>query len=111
MSAATSSKVLAAAIVAALSGCTLVVQGTSQSVTFTSEPPGATFTVAGQTATTPATLELPKDDYQIQFKRPGYEEASVDLKRKMSNWRKKRPEHRNYPQPTKEFGKAIVMRR
>src|SRR4051794_16959521 len=33
------------------------------------------------------------------------------IKRKMSNWRKKRPEHRNYPQPTKEFGKAIVMRR
>ena len=33
------------------------------------------------------------------------------IKRKMSNWKTKRPEHRNYPQPTKEFGKAIVMRR
>jgi hypothetical protein len=33
------------------------------------------------------------------------------IKRKMSNWRKKRPEHRNYPQPTKDFGAAIVMRR
>jgi hypothetical protein len=33
------------------------------------------------------------------------------IKRKMSNWRKKRPEHRNYPRPTKEFGEAIVMRR
>ena len=33
------------------------------------------------------------------------------IKRKMSNWRKKRPEHRNYPQPAKEFGDAIVMRR
>jgi len=33
------------------------------------------------------------------------------IKRKMSNWRKKRPEHRNDPQPTKEFGEAIVMRR
>ena len=33
------------------------------------------------------------------------------IKRKMSNWKKKRPEHRNYPQPTKEFGAAIVMRR
>lgn len=86
MSAATSSRILAAALVAALSGCTLVMQGTSQSVTFTSEPPGATFTVAGQTAVTPATLELPKDDYQIQFKHPGYEDASVELKRKMSNW-------------------------
>jgi hypothetical protein len=33
------------------------------------------------------------------------------IKRKMSNWKKKRPEHRNYPRPTKEFGAAIVMRR
>src|SRR3954447_19917043 len=33
------------------------------------------------------------------------------IKRKMSNWKKKRPGHRNYPQPTKEFGAAIVMRR
>ncbi|HEV3027963.1 MAG TPA: PEGA domain-containing protein, partial [Planctomycetota bacterium] len=48
--------------------------------------PGASFTVAGQTATTPATLDLPKDDYQISFSYPGYEEASVDLKRKISNW-------------------------
>jgi hypothetical protein len=29
----------------------------------------------------------------------------------MSNWRKKRPEHRNYPQPHKEFKNAIIMRR
>jgi len=33
------------------------------------------------------------------------------IRRKMSNWRKKRPEHRNYPQPRKEFKDAIVMRR
>jgi hypothetical protein len=33
------------------------------------------------------------------------------IKRKMSNWRKKRLEHRNYPQPHKEFRDAIVMRR
>ena len=33
------------------------------------------------------------------------------IKRKMSNWRKKRPEHRHYPQPTKEFAETIVMRR
>ena len=33
------------------------------------------------------------------------------IKRKMSNWRKKRPEHHNYPQPHKGFRDAIVMRR
>jgi hypothetical protein len=31
------------------------------------------------------------------------------IKRKMSNWRKKRPEHRRYPQPTKKFRQSIVM--
>lgn len=31
------------------------------------------------------------------------------IKRKMSNWRKKRPEHRCSPQPTKSFRKSIVM--
>jgi hypothetical protein len=33
------------------------------------------------------------------------------IKRKMSNWRKKRPEHRRHPQPRKDFKAAIVMRR
>jgi hypothetical protein len=31
------------------------------------------------------------------------------IKRKMSKWKKKRPEHRRYPQPTKDFRSAIVM--
>jgi Insertion element 4 transposase N-terminal/Transposase DDE domain len=32
------------------------------------------------------------------------------IKRKMSNWRKKRPEHCSYPQPTKKFRKSVVIR-
>lgn len=31
------------------------------------------------------------------------------IKRKMSNWRKKRPEHLHPPQPSKPFGKAVVI--
>ena len=31
------------------------------------------------------------------------------IKRKMSNWKKKRPEHRHYPQPTKKFHHTIVL--
>ena len=31
------------------------------------------------------------------------------IKRKMSSWAKKREKHRNSPQPTKTFGKSIVM--
>ena len=29
------------------------------------------------------------------------------IKRKMSNWKKKRPEHRRSPQPTEKFRKSI----
>jgi hypothetical protein len=31
------------------------------------------------------------------------------IKRKMSNWRKKRPEHRRYSQPSKKFRKSVVI--
>jgi len=31
------------------------------------------------------------------------------IKRKMSNWRKKRPEHRRCPQPTKKFRQSVVL--
>jgi hypothetical protein len=31
------------------------------------------------------------------------------IKRKMSNWRKKRPEHRHTPQPTKKFRQSVVI--
>src|SRR5262245_37497163 len=86
MSASTSSKLLVVALCAALSGCTLVMQGTSQSVKFSSEPEGATVSVAGQTGTTPVTLELPKDDYQVSFRLDGYEDHTVELKRKLSPW-------------------------
>jgi hypothetical protein len=33
------------------------------------------------------------------------------IKKKMSNWPKKRPEHRHYPQPAKQFRDSIVMMR
>ena len=33
------------------------------------------------------------------------------IKRKMSNWKKKRAEHRNYPQPRKKFRDSIVLLR
>lgn len=31
------------------------------------------------------------------------------IKKKMSNWEKKKPQHRNYPQPRKKFRESIVL--
>lgn len=77
---------LAALAVPALAGCSLIMSGMSQDVTFASEPPGATFTVAGETHTTPVTLTVPKEDYLLVFSKPGYRESTFELKRQMSNW-------------------------
>lgn len=70
----------------ALSGCTLVMQGTTQDVHFKSEPAGATVRVAGQTGVTPVTLTLPKEDFDVVVKRDGYRDARVQLTRKISPW-------------------------
>lgn len=86
MFASTASRLAGLVLVAALSGCSLIVNGTSQEVTFTSDPPGATFTVAGKTEKTPKKLELPKDDYRITFQRAGYKDSDYALQRQMSAW-------------------------
>src|SRR5215831_11042340 len=86
MSASMLNRILALALVAALSGCSLVMQGTSQEVEFTSEPQGASFTLNGKTETTPAKITVPKDDYTITFQRSGFKDAEVELRRKVNPW-------------------------
>jgi predicted pyridoxine 5'-phosphate oxidase superfamily flavin-nucleotide-binding protein len=83
-----SSKALLAVALAAplLSGCALIAQGTSQDVTFTSDPPGALFTVAGRTEVTPATIALAKDAYEIVFMKEGYEDLPLSLGTRTSSY-------------------------
>lgn len=69
-----------------LTGCTLVVQGTTQEVSFTSEPPGATVVVAGQTGVTPVKLTLPKEDHAVEIRREGYRDVQLSLTRHISPW-------------------------
>jgi hypothetical protein len=71
---------------AAMSGCTLVAQGTTQEVKVTSEPSGAQASVAGQTKTTPAVFQLPKEDHTLVVRREGYQEKKVLLERHVSPW-------------------------
>ncbi len=85
-SAATSSRPVALAATLLLGGCSLLTQGTSQEVTFTSEPPGASLTVAGRTIVTPATVDLPKNDQSVVFTMAGYRELPVELKLKTCVW-------------------------
>jgi hypothetical protein len=71
---------------AALAGCAWVFHGMSQEVKFDSEPPGASFTVGGRAAATPATLTVPKEDYVVVFSLPGHRDATFDLKRQVHPW-------------------------
>ncbi len=84
--AATSSRLLSAAGLLLAGGCALVMDGTSQEVSFSSVPPGARFSVAGHEAETPATVDVPKVDFTIVFSKPGYHPRAFELKRQTSAW-------------------------
>ena len=86
MSADTLSRLIILPLIACVGGCSLVSQGTSQVVEFNSEPEGATFTVAGQTDTTPTKFSIPKNDYIITFQKEGYKDVEFDLRRKLNPW-------------------------
>jgi hypothetical protein len=57
----------------------LLFQGTSEEVTVTSEPPGATVTLNnGETRVTPFTITVPrKQDLQLHFSKAGYQSADL----------------------------------
>ena len=58
---------LLSALAVASVGCATIISGTSQTITIDSNPPGAHVKVGYQTATTPATLRVPKGkDYPIE---------------------------------------------
>lgn len=86
MCARTASRSAGLALAAALTGCGLVMQGTSQEVSFVTEPPGATFSVGGRSSTTPDTFEVPLEDYTIVFRRAGYKDETFELKRQTNSY-------------------------
>ena len=74
-------------MLAALSGCATLIHGSYQKVRIESDPPGATATISAvqsergplfidnkkQTVTTPATVELHRDNtYRVEITKPGY---------------------------------------
>jgi hypothetical protein len=77
-----------------LSACaTLVGGGTSQGVSISSDPTGASFTVKSSsglqmaTGRTPQTISLPrKNEYQIEFTVPGYRTQALPLTKGVNGW-------------------------
>jgi hypothetical protein len=71
-----------------LPGCALIKSGTSQMVTFKSDPPGAEIWLNGKKRPelTPATIEVPKDDITFQFKKAGFATHSESLQFRTCSW-------------------------
>lgn len=71
----------------AVSGCSLILSGTSQEVTLSTNPPGASCDliregrIVGSVASTPGAVNLKKTKHDIQVicKKPGYQDATEYL--------------------------------
>ncbi|MBF6569701.1 MAG: hypothetical protein IVW54_12595 [Candidatus Binataceae bacterium] len=59
--------------------CAAIFQGTTEPITVTSDPPGATATLSnGETRVTPFTITVPRQqDLDFHFSKPGYQSTDV----------------------------------
>lgn len=76
------------ALVLAVSGCATIMQGSTQQVSLSSSPTGATINVNGRPlGTTPAAVDLKrKDNHVISIELDGYRPYEVALTRSVSGW-------------------------
>jgi hypothetical protein len=76
-------------VIVAGSGCATIVNGRTQAVTVSSEPPGAHIYMGGQLlGVTPARLELKRRDEHIvlRFEKNGFVGQEIPVKRSVSGW-------------------------
>lgn len=71
-----------------MSGCASIISGSSQEVTFQSQPDGATVTVNGKIlGRTPLTTNLKKkSDQKLTFEKEGYKTDTMQLSTRMDSW-------------------------
>lgn len=71
-------------------GCASIMEGTTQSVTFNSEPSGAQVVINGvPMAVTPATITLKRREYEdatVIFKKDGFKDQQATLNTRLTNW-------------------------
>ena len=69
-------------------GCATIVNSSKQTVSFMSEPEGATVTVGGEfTAETPTAMPLKRgQDYTILVQKEGYKTESLNLNSGFDHW-------------------------
>ncbi len=70
------------------SGCATIVSGTSQDVSFQSQPDGATVTLDDRAiGKTPVNVTIKKEDGQrIKFDKPGYKQKEMRLETNLNPW-------------------------
>lgn len=75
---------ITALLILTLSGCGTIFKGSSAEVRFNSTPSNATISINGiDRGTTPLALNLNRNDnYVINFKKEGYEEVNVEVRKK-----------------------------
>lgn len=80
--------VMAGVFALVIAGCASIVTGTEQSLTFNSEPDGATVIVAGKTlGKTPLTVKVPKDkNMSLTFEKEGYKPFTTQLSTTLQGW-------------------------
>ncbi|MDE2404374.1 MAG: PEGA domain-containing protein [Sphingomonadales bacterium] len=76
--------VLAGAAALALSGCATIVKGTSQKVSFQSDPSGSNVQLStGESCRTPCTIRFKRtQELQVVFSHPGFKDAHVAIQSK-----------------------------
>lgn len=68
-----------------LGGCASAINGTTQTVTFASDPPGATMTLDGREYTVPVTIQVPRKQMHLAvFRKEGYHITEFAVRRRQS---------------------------
>lgn len=80
-------KVILVAVALSLGGCATVTRGTTNKISFESEPAGAAVQTSDghMCPSTPCIVEIPrKSEFVATFSKPGYEEKSVSVMTKLA---------------------------